>query len=149
MLEDTASLEELELDRDLELATLDAAWHRCRREARTLAVLELAQTSLAIAVLVVVALCGIVAITRTAVATGAVALPLGLGLALTIALTLFGLAFRVRMSHDVVSQDIFKLECARHTARERAKLEGSAHPYRVSVPAPGVLCTRCFDARLL
>jgi hypothetical protein len=107
---------------------------------------ELGLTTLAVGVLVVVALCGVVAITPTAVASGAVALPLGLGLAMTIALVLFGLAFRARMSQEVASHELFRLECARNSAAERERLGDS--PYRAAPVPAGILCTRClFDER--
>lgn len=150
MLEHTASLRDAGSVRadaaavptgGLDPAVLDAQWRRCRREAQSLTMLELALMVLAVVVLVVVALCGIVAITHTAVASGALALPLGLGLAVTIALALLGLAFRVRISHEISSHELFRLDCARHSARERAKLGDS--PYRVSLPWGASVCTRC------
>lgn len=122
-------------------AVLDAEWHRCRRRAHHLLMLETAQSMLAIGVLLVVALCGIVAITHTAVMTGAVALPLGLGLALTISMLLLGLAFRARLSREILSQRIVRLECARRNARRDAP-----QPYRTAAPVAEATCTYClFD----
>jgi hypothetical protein len=124
---------------------LDAQWRRCRRYARSLAILEAVQAGLAIGVLVVVALCGIVAITHVAVATGAVALPLGLGLAVSLALALFGLALRARASHEIVRQEMFRLDCARRGARERERAT-PAGPYRTGASLGDVSpasCTRC------
>jgi hypothetical protein len=124
-----------------EPAALDAEWHRCRRQAHHLIILETAHSVLAIGVLLVVALCGIVAITHTAVMTGAVALPLGLGLALTISLLLLGLAFRARLSREILSQHIVRLECARRNARR-----DSPQPYRTAAPVAEATCTYClFD----
>lgn len=135
------------LDETATSRSLDAQWQRCRRDARSLTILEVVQTAMAVGILIVVALCGIVAITHSAMETGAVALPLGLGLAVTIALVLFGLAFRVRMSHEVVSQDLYRLDCARRTEAERERLRRAAGPYRTAGPSAGVaICTRCsFD----
>lgn len=119
---------------------LDVEWHRCRRQAHHLILIETAQSVLAIGVLVIVALCGIVAITHTAVMTGAVALPLGLGLALSISLLLLGLAFRARLDREMLSQHIVRLECARRSARRDA-----AQPYRTAAVAEAT-CTYClFD----
>lgn len=136
MLEETSSLR-----------SLDAQWRRCRRDARSLVFLEVAQTALAVGILVVVALCGIVSITHSAVASGALALPLGLGLAVSIALVLLGLAFRVRMSHEMVSQELFRLDCARRSAAERERLRKAAEaegPYRSAAsPVAPSICTRC------
>ncbi|MDB5212109.1 MAG: hypothetical protein JWO86_36 [Myxococcaceae bacterium] len=133
MLEDTAD-------------PLELKWHRCQREARSLVLLELAQTALSVGILIIVALCGIVAITDTAVRAGAVALPLGLGLAVTISLTLLGLAFRTRMSLERSTRELFKLECALRTAAELRKVD--AHPYRERAPSAGPLCTVClFDVQ--
>jgi hypothetical protein len=132
-----------------DLRMLDAEWRRCRRDARTLTVLEVVQTALGVGILVVVAMCGIVAITHAAVVAGAVALPLGLALAVSIALLLLGLAFRIRVSHALLSQDLFRLDCARRSAAEQESASRAATgPYRRSAAdAPGV-CTRClFHAR--
>jgi hypothetical protein len=125
---------------------LDAAWRRCRREARGLLLLELAETSLAVGILVVVALCGIVAITHARVSSGELGLPLCLGLAVTIALSILGFAFRVRMSHELLSQEIFRLDCARRTAAELARLADSAHPYRGPAASTGARCMLCISA---
>lgn len=133
------------LDPELAAAALDAEWRCRRRKARGLTLLELAETSLAVGILVIVALCGIVALTHTAVASGEVALPLGLGLAVTIALSILGLAFRVRMGHETLSQEIFKLDCARRAAAELARLRVSAsHPYRAPAPSAAPAVPRCF-----
>lgn len=127
--------------------SLEAQWRRCRRDARSLAFLEMAQTALAVGILVFVALCGIVAITHSAVASGALALPLGLGLAVSVALVLLGLSFRVRMSHEIVSHELYRLDCARRTAAERERLRQAAEaegPYRSAAPADmPATCTRC------
>src|SRR3954464_15224677 len=112
-------------------AALDAAWRRKRQSAHGLVVLELAETSLAVGILVVVALCGIVAITHTAVESGELGLPLGLRLAVPIALSIFGFAFRVRMSHEALSQEIYRLDCARRSPAGLARQRVS-HPYRGS-----------------
>lgn len=127
-----------------DLAALDAVWRRCQREVRRLTIIETALTIVGVAVLVVVALCGIVAITHTAVATGAVALPLGLGLAVTIALALLGLAARARMSHELVTHDLFRCECARRTAATLLREKQSDHPYRVPAHrTSAATCTTC------
>jgi hypothetical protein len=127
-------------------AALDAEWRRCRNEAHSLTILELAEISLAVGILVVVALCGIAALTQTGVASGALGLPLGLGLAVTVALSILGFAFRVRMSHEVLSQQIFRLDCARRTAAELASLRSSPHPYRASARSSGSRCMLCVAA---
>jgi hypothetical protein len=128
----------------VELALLDAAWRRCRREAHRLMLIELALTVVGVGVLVVVALCGIVAITHTAVVAGALGLPLGLALAVTLALMILGLAARARMSHELVAHDLFRCECARRGAAERARGAAVAHPYRAppSSSSPSS-CTSC------
>jgi hypothetical protein len=120
-------------------SALDAEWRRCRREARSLTLLELAETSLALGILIVVALCGIVAITHDAVATGELGLPLALGLAVTVALSILGFAFRLRMSRERLAEEIFRLNCARRTAAEIARRKREPHPYRQS-GAPSTTC---------
>ena len=145
MVEPTSFLEPPEPDP----AALDAEWRRRRRAARGLTLLELAETTFAIGILVIVALCGIVAITQSAVAANEVGLPLGLGLSVTIALSILGFAFHVRMSHEVLSQEIFRLDCARRTAADLARLRASSHPYRVpaaSAASSGPRCSLCLAA---
>jgi len=133
-------LEQLELS---DSEALDAEWCRCQRTLRTQLVAELVQAELAVGVLVVVALCGIFAITHTAVASGAVAVPLGLGLAVTLALVLHGLAWRARMSYELSRHRLFRLECARRNAAERAKRGDAFHPYRTGPLSTGPTCAYC------
>jgi hypothetical protein len=124
------------------MSELDAEWYRCRTEAKNLMTVELVLSSLAVGVLVIVALCGIVTISHDALASGDVALPLGLALAVSVALVLLGLAARTRMSHERSRRDLFRLECARRIAAERAMQGASFHPYRMaSATAPA--CTFC------
>jgi hypothetical protein len=122
-----------------ELARLDAAWRRCQREAHRLMLVEMALTVMGVGTLVVVALCGIIEMTHAAVVAGALALPLGLALAVTIALTLLGLAARARMSHELVTHDLFRCESARRNAAQRAQAGEGMHPYR----APSSAFPRC------
>ena len=126
----------------VEVARLDAAWRRCRREAHRLMLIEMALTVIGVGTLVIVAVCGIVQITHAAVIAGAVALPLGLALAVTIALTLLGLAARARMSHELVTLDLFRCECARRCAAQRARAGEGTHPYRAPSSAFPT-CTTC------
>lgn len=126
----------------VEVALLDAAWRRFRREAHRLMLLEMALTVVGVGILVVVAICGIVEMTHAAVLAGAVAVPLGLALAVSIALTLLGLAARARMSHDLVTHDLFRCESARRHATERARAGETAHPYR-SPSSAFPTCARC------
>lgn len=107
--------------------------------------LETVHAVLAVGILLVVALFGIVAVTRISVAVGSVGLPLGLGLAVTVALVLLGVALRVRMSYELASQDLFRLDCARRSAAEREKARGEAGPYRTAPLAPVApsTCVRC------
>lgn len=127
-------------------AALDAEWRRCQREARSLTVLELAETALAVGILVIVALCGIVAITHSTVASAQPSLPLGLGLAVTIALSIFGFAFRERVRHELLNQEMFRLDCARRAAAEVARQQ-VLHPYRSAAATPAhPRCTLCLAA---
>lgn len=116
---------------------------RCRRQTRTLLIVELVQTELAFAILVIVALCGIVAVTHDAVASGDVALPLGLGLAVTVALGLHVLAYRARMGHDASSKQLYQLECARRSAAAQAREGEAPHPYRSSAGCSVPRCAYC------
>lgn len=126
----------------VEVALLDAAWRRCRREAHRLMLLEMVLTVLGVGILVVVAISGIVEMTHAAVIAGALALPLGLALSVSIALTLLGLAARTRMSHELVTHDLFRCEAARRHAAERARQGEGTHPYRS--PSSGFpTCTTC------
>ena len=72
-------------------------------------------------------------------------LAVGLGLAVTIALSILGFAFRVRMSHEVLNREIFRLDCARRAAAELARAKGS-HPYRAA-PAGPPRCMICLGAK--